>query len=160
MKTILYLPLLFALVCHGGTIEGRVVAIADGDTLTVLDADRIQHRIRLAGIDAPEKRQPFGTRAKEGLSDLVYSKTVTVQTGKKDRYDREIGKVLVDGMDANLLQVQRGFAWHFKTYEREQSPYDRQLYDLAQSEAKAARRGLWRDAEPVAPWEWRKGRRD
>lgn len=82
-----------------------------------------------------------------------------METGKTDRYGREIGKILVDGTDANLQQVQRGFAWHYKTYEREQSLSDRQRYDFAQSEAKAARRGLWQDAEPVAPWDWRKGRR-
>lgn len=160
MKFLLCLPLLFALACHARVIEGRVVAIADGDTITVLDADKVQHRIRLGGIDAPEKKQAFGTRSKESLSDLVYSKTVTVETGKTDRYGREIGKVLVDGLDANLQQVQRGFAWHCKAYEREQSANDRQLYDFAQSEARAARRGLWRDAEPVAPWDWRKGRRE
>jgi endonuclease YncB( thermonuclease family) len=159
MKFFVLLALLLGLSCHAGTIEGRVVAIADGDTITVLDADRVQHRIRLGGIDAPEKRQAFGTRSKQSLSDIVFNKAVTVETGKIDRYGREIGKILVDGMDANLQQVQRGFAWHYKTYEREQSLSDRQLYDFAQSEAKAARRGLWQDAEPVAPWDWRKGRR-
>lgn len=82
------------------------------------------------------------------------------ETEKKDRYGREIGKVLVDGMDANLQQVSRGFAWHYKAYEREQSANDRQLYDLAENEAKAAQRGLWWDAKPVAPWELRKGRRE
>ena len=159
MKFFAIFALLLALSCHAATIEGRVVAIADGDTITVLDADRVQHRIRLGGIDAPEKRQAFGTRSKQSLSDSVFDRLVTVETGKTDRYGREIGKILVDGMDANLQQVQRGFAWHYKIYEREQSLSDRQLYDLAQSEAKAARRGLWHDAEPVAPWDWRKGRR-
>lgn len=159
MKFLVLLALLLGLSCHAGTIEGRVVAIADGDTITVLDADRVQHRIRLGGIDAPEKRQAFGTRSKQSLSDIVFNKAVTVETGKTDRYGREIGKILVDGMDANLQQVRRGFAWHYKAYEREQSLSDRQLYDFAQSEAKAARRGLWLDAEPVAPWDWRKGRR-
>ena len=110
MKSLLCLPLLLSLACHAGIIEGRVVAIADGDTITVLDADRVQHRIRLGGIDAPEKGQAFGTRSKESLSDLVFSKAVTVETGKMDRYGREIGKVLVDGLDANLQQVSRGFA--------------------------------------------------
>ena len=159
MKFLVIFSLLLGLNCHAGTIEGRVVGVADGDTITVLDADRVQHRIRLGGIDAPEKRQAFGARSKESLSDLVFSKTVTVETGKIDRYGRAIGKVLVDGIDANLQQVSRGFAWHFKAYEREQSANDRQLYDFAQGEAKGARRGLWQDAEPVAPWDWRKERR-
>ena len=159
MKFIVIFALLLGLNCHAGTIEGRVVAIADGDTITVLDADKVQHRIRLGGIDAPEKRQAFGARSKQSLSDIVFNRAVTVETGKTDRYGRAIGKVLVDGIDANLQQVSRGFAWHFKAYEREQSANDRQLYDFAQGEAKGARRGLWQDAEPVAPWDWRKGLR-
>ena len=159
MKFIVTLVLLLGLSCHAGIIEGRVVGVADGDTITVLDADRVQHRIRLGGIDAPEKRQAFGTRSKQSLSDIVFNRAVTVETGKTDRYGRAIGKVLVDGIDANLQQVSRGFAWHYKAYEREQSLSDRQLYDFAQSEARAARRGLWQDAEPVAPWDWRKGLR-
>ena len=72
------LALLFGLTCHAGTIDGRVVSVADGDTVTVLDADKVQHKIRLSGIDAPEKAQAFGNRSKESLSDLVFSKTVTV----------------------------------------------------------------------------------
>ena len=159
MKFIAIFALLLGLNCHAGIIEGRVVGVADGDTITVLDADRVQHRIRLGGIDAPEKRQAFGTRSKESLSNIVFNRLVTVETRKTDRYGREIGKVLVDGIDANLQQVSRGFAWHFKAYEREQSANDRQLYDFAQGEAKGARRGLWQDAEPVAPWDWRKGLR-
>ena len=86
--------------------------MSDGDTITVLDKTHTQHKIRLAGIDAPEKNQAFGQRAKESLSDLVSSKAVTVETGKTDRYGREVGKVLVDGIDSNLVQVQKGFVWH------------------------------------------------
>ena len=160
MKYSVILALLFGLTCHAGTIEGRVVAVADGDTVTVLDADKGQHKIRLSGIDAPEKAQAFGNRSKESLSDLVFSKAVTVETEKKDRYGREVGKVLVNGLDANLEQVQRGFAWHYKAYEREQSANDRKLYDLAESEAKTARRGLWRDADPLPPWDFRKAKRN
>jgi endonuclease YncB( thermonuclease family) len=152
--------LLSALACNAAIIEGRVVGVADGDTITVLDAAKTQHKIRLAGIDAPEKSQPFGQRSKESLSDLVFSKTVTVETGKTDRYGREVGKVLADGIDANLAQLQRGFAWHYKAYEREQTATDRKLYADAESEAKATHRGLWKVAEPVAPWEYRKAKRD
>lgn len=147
--------LLVALTCTAATIEGRVVGVADGDTITILDDTRTQHKIRLAGIDAPEKRQPFGNRSKESLSDLVFSKTVTVETDKRDKYGREVGKVLVNGKDANLEQVQRGFAWHYKAYEREQSANDRKVYADAESEAKSARLGLWSDSEPVPPWVFR-----
>lgn len=159
MKFAPLLALLFSLTCHSATIEGRVVGVADGDTVTVLDVDKVQHKIRLAGIDAPEKKQDFGERSKQSLSDLVFSKTVTVETGKTDRYGREVGKVLVDGMDANLEQVQRGFAWHYKAYQREQAANDRKLYDFAESEAKAAKRGLWGEADPMPPWAYRKVQR-
>ena len=102
--------LLAALACTAATIEGRVVGVADGDTITVLDANAVQHKIRLAGIDAPEKKQPFGQRSKQSLSDLVFDKAVTVETNKRDKYRREVGKVLVGGVDANLEQVKRGMA--------------------------------------------------
>jgi len=151
--------LVFAISAHAETITGRVVGIADGDTVTVLDAQKVQHKIRLAGIDAPEKAQPFGNRSKVSLSDLAFDKMVTVETDKRDRYGREVGKVLVNGRDVNLIQVERGMAWHYKAYEREQSSSDRKLYDAAESDAKAARRGLWRDAEPTPPWEFRKAKR-
>lgn len=151
--------LLLALACNAATIEGRVVGVTDGDTVTVLDADKVQHKVRLSGIDAPEKKQPFGQRSKESLSELVFSKTVAVETGKTDRYGREVGKVLVDGIDANLVQVQRGFAWHYKAYEREQSPSDRKVYADAEIEAKAAGCGVWLDAAPVPPWEYRRQQR-
>ena len=149
------LALLLALTCHAGTIDGRVVSVADGDTITVLDAGKVQHKIRLAGIDAPEKKQPFGQRSKQSLSDLVFDKAVIVETNKVDKYRRNVGKVLVDGVDANLAQVQRGFAWHYKAYEREQSTIERKVYADAENEAKAARLGLWADSEPVPPWEFR-----
>lgn len=154
----LLLALLFAFTCNAATIAGKVVGVADGDTITVLDADRVQHKIRLAGIDAPEKRQAFGNRSKESLSDLTFGKAVNVETNKRDRYDREIGKVLVNGQDVNLVQVERGMAWFYRQYQLEQSPNDRTLYGAAEDAAKAGKRGLWRDAEPIPPWEWRKGR--
>ncbi len=136
MKYLPYCPIRFfglalffaALSCNPATIEGRVVGVADGDTITVLDADKIQHKIRLAGIDAPEKKQPFGQRSKESLSDLVFDKTVTVNTDKLDKYRRNVGKVLVDGVDANLEQLKRGMAWHYKAYQREQAHTDQQDY--------------------------------
>ena len=136
-------------------ITGYVVGVADGDTITVLDADKVQHKIRLTGIDAPEKKQPFGNRSKQSLSDMVFNKMVSVETDKRDRYGRELGKVLAGGADVNLEQVRAGMAWHYKVYERTQSVIDRQSYADAEIEAKAAKRGLWVDAEPTPPWEWR-----
>jgi endonuclease YncB( thermonuclease family) len=150
--------LLLALACtaNAETITGRVVGVADGDTITVLDADKMQHKIRLAGIDAPEKKQPFGNRSKASLSELAFDKTVDVETSKRDRYGRQIGKVLVNGRDVNLVQVERGIAWFYRQYQREQSPNDRRLYEAAEDAARADKRGLWRDADPVPPWDWRK----
>lgn len=152
--------LLLALVFSASaeTIAGRVVNIADGDTITVLDDDKVQHKIRLAGIDAPEKKQPFGNRSKESLSELAYNKTVTVETAKRDKYGRQVGKVLVNGQDVNLVQVERGMAWFYRQYQREQSPNDRTLYKAAEDAAIADKRGLWRDADPAPPWEFRHGK--
>ncbi|MCV0437448.1 MAG: thermonuclease family protein [Hydrogenophaga sp.] len=140
-------------------LVGEVVAIADGDTLTVLDADRVQHKIRLAGIDAPERKQPFGQRSRQMLADLVFRKQVEVLTEKKDRYGRTIGKVMHQGRDVNLILVAQGMAWHYKQYAREQSAIDRQLYAQAEDEARAQRRGLWADSHPIPPWSWRSGER-
>jgi endonuclease YncB( thermonuclease family) len=149
--------LLLALACaaYAETVTGRVVGVADGDTITVLDADKVQHKIRLAGIDAPEKKQAFGNRSKESLSDMVFDKTVNVETEKRDRYGRQIGKVLVNGQDVNLVQVERGMAWFYRQYQREQSPNDRKLYEAAEDAARAGKRGLWRDADPMPPWDFR-----
>jgi endonuclease YncB( thermonuclease family) len=144
-----------SLAATGETLSGRVISVADGDTITVLDASDEQHKIRLAGIDAPEKSQPYGQVAKQSLSDLVYGRQADIETNKRDRYGRKIGKVLVDGADANLEQIRRGLAWHYKAYELEQPPLDRATYADAEIEARDASRGLWGDPTPVAPWEWR-----
>ena len=152
-----YAAVLLALACtaHAETITGRVVGVADGDTITVLDANKVQHKIRLSGIDAPEKKQPFGNRSKESLSALAFDKTVNVETSKRDKYGRQIGKVLVDGRDVNLVQVERGMAWFYRQYQREQSLNDQRLYEAAEDAARASKRGLWRDADQVSPWVWR-----
>jgi len=138
---------------------GKVVRIADGDTVTVLDLSKVQHKVRLTGIDAPEKKQPFGNRSKQSLSDMIFSKTVTVETDKRDRYGRDLGKVLINGMDVNREQIRRGMAWHYKAYQRDQSADDRRAYADTEIKAKDQRRGLWVDSDPLPPWEWRKLRR-
>lgn len=137
------------------TVEGRVMRVADGDTITVLDVSNSQHKVRLAGIDAPEKKQAFGKRSKESLSGLVFGKSVTLETYKLDLYGREISKVLVGDLDVNLEQVKRGMAWHYKAYQREQLQPDRASYAKAEEDARAARVGLWVDAQPMPPWEFR-----
>lgn len=156
-KLIPALVLASALACSQAvTITGRVVAVADGDTVTLVDGNNTQHKIRLAGIDAPEKKQGFGQRSKQSLSDLVFDKQVKVETNKTDKYRREVGKILLPtGQDVNLAQITRGFAWHYKQYEREQSESDRKLYDFSEKEARSARRGLWADADPQPPWDFR-----
>ena len=155
MKWFTAVLLTLALTAHAETITGRVVGVADGDTITVLDADKVQHKIRLSGIDAPEKKQAFGNRSKKSLSALAFDKTVNVETEKRDRYGRQIGKVLVDGRDVNLVQVERGMAWFYRQYQRDQAPNDRRLYEAAEDAARADKRGLWRDDGPVPPWEFR-----
>jgi endonuclease YncB( thermonuclease family) len=157
---VLGLALALALSAAGAaTLSGRVVAVHDGDTVTVLDANRQQYKIRLAGIDAPELKQAFGYRSKQHLSAMVYDRRVTVAWDKHDRYGRIIGKVLVDCRDTNLEQVRAGMAWWYRQYARDQRPEDRRLYEEAGRVAREAKKGLWADARPVPPWEWRRGKR-
>jgi endonuclease YncB( thermonuclease family) len=144
---------------QGAEIAGRVVGVSDGDTITLLDSQRVQHKVRLQGIDAPEKKQPFGQRAKEHLSNQVFNRFVTVQYDKRDRYKRIVGKVMHYGVDVNLGMVSAGFAWHYKDYEKEQSFADRAAYAAAEDDARRARRGLWADPRPVPPWEFRRSER-
>jgi len=148
--------LLLANVAIGSTLEGRVVGVADGDTVTVLDSSNTQFKIRLMGIDAPEKKQAFGNRSKEALSHLIFNKLVTIEYHKKDKYGRTVGKIMVEGVDANLEQVKAGMAWHYKKYQKEQSVDDRASYAEAEDVARAGKIGLWLDDNPMPPWVWRK----
>jgi endonuclease YncB( thermonuclease family) len=152
--------LLGAALVHAQGIAGKVIGVMDGDTIEVLDATKTPRRIRLEGIDAPEKAQPFGNRSKQHLSDLVFGKQVEVQTHKVDKYGRTVGKVSVNGKDANLEQVRAGFAWHYKEYQKEQSASDRTLYAEAETSARKRKLGLWFDAKPMPPWDWRHGGKD
>ena len=147
------------------TLTGRVVGVADGDSVTVLDANLEQHKIRLQGIDAPEKAQPFGQRSKENLSRLLFDKDVRVEWSKRDRYGRIIGKVWVQPvgcttcpmtLDAGHAQITVGLAWWYRKYAGEQSPQDRGAYEFSEQEARAKRVGLWSHPDPVPPWEWRR----
>lgn len=151
--------LLFANTSAADTLHGRVVGVSDGDTVTVLDATNSQWKIRLMGIDAPEKKQAFGNKSKEHLSALVFNKQVAIECSKQDKYGRTVGKIMVDGVDANLEQVKAGLAWHYKQYQREQSPDDRTAYAQAEEQARAAKRGLWVDLDHTPPWDWRHQRK-
>lgn len=148
--------LLFANPTFADTLLGRVVGIADGDTVTVVSESNTQYKIRLMGIDAPEKKQPFGSKSKESLFAMVFNKQVSVEYKKRDKYGRIVGKILVDGIDANLEQLKAGLAWHYKKYQKEQPIADRATYSHAEDLAKAERRGLWIDPNTIPPWEWRK----
>lgn len=117
-------------------LAGRVVGVTDGDTITVLDSSNRQHKIRLAGIDAPERGQAFGQRSTQLLSELVFSKQVIIETEKLDRYGRIVGRVLSGERDVNLALVAAGLAWHYKQYQHEQSASDRLLYAAAEQEAR------------------------
>lgn len=136
-------------------IVGRVVKVTDGDTITVLDASNTQHKIRLAGIDAPEKKQPFGRVSQESLAEMVAGKSVSVETDKLDRYARAIGVVMVGGVDVNREQVERGLAWWYRAYAREQSLAERIAYARAEEAARRAQRGVWSVTDAIAPWDWR-----
>lgn len=153
---ILFATLLAIAPAHADTLQGRVVGVADGDTVTVLDSSNTQWKIRLMGIDAPEKKQAFGSKSKESLSALVFNKAVSVKDSKRDKYGRTVGKILADGVDANLEQVKAGMAWHYKKYQSEQTADDRSIYARAEEDARAGKLGLWLDAEPTPPWDWRK----
>jgi endonuclease YncB( thermonuclease family) len=137
------------------TVSGKVVKIADGDTITILDAQNVQHKIRLQGIDAPERRQDFGEVSREHLATLVFGRYVKIEYEKVDRYGRLVGKVWVDDHDECLEQLKAGLAWQYREYEKEQLPADRQLYENAEQEARTLKRGLRKDPSPTAPWEYR-----
>jgi len=139
----------------GSEIVGQVVGVADGDTITVLVDGHDSVKVRLAGIDAPEKAQPFGAVSKRHLSDRVFGRPVTVEWTKKDRYGRVIGRVLADGEDVCLDQVRSGLAWHYKHYASEQAAGQRTAYAAAEEQARQEKAGLWSQPNPVPPWEFR-----
>jgi endonuclease YncB( thermonuclease family) len=138
-----------------------VVGIADGDTMSVrcdptAGAPAETIKVRLAEVDAPEHHQPFGTRSRESLAAMCFKQRAEVRPiaagGGLDKYGRTVAHVACDGRDAGIGQLRAGMAWVFDKYV-----IDRSLYRL-QDEARAAHRGLWADAQPVAPWEWRRSR--
>lgn len=143
--------LCLAASCSGEQLEGTVVAVHDGDTVTVLRGGE-QVKVRLACIDAPERGQAFGSRSRERLAELM-RKAVTLEVIDRDQYGRTVARLRCAGTDVNLEMVRAGLAWHYRYH----CPNDTALA-AAEAEARAARRGLWADAHPEAPWEWRRHR--
>lgn len=161
MKKLITSTLLMMIACTATaeTLTGRVVAITDGDTVKLLTDSKVLHKIRLSGIDAPERNQAFGSKSKQALSDCAYDKIATVESYKKDRYGRVVGKVIVNSADCNLRQIELGMAWHYKKYEGEQGLEDRSRYAQVEYQAQRNRRGLWSEKGAIAPWDFRKLRR-
>lgn len=128
----------------------------DGDTITISDAQHQKHKVRLAGIDAPETHQPHGQAAKRHLSALVLNATVTVEHHKLDRYQRKVGTVFMNGQDVNVQVIEVGLAWHYAAYAPEQTLAVQRLYAQAASRAQTNGIGVWQAATPRPPWKWRK----
>ena len=151
--------LLAVFACEAATLAGRVVAVSDGDTVTVLTAENRRFKVRLSGIDAPEKKQAFGAQSTQTLTHHLIDHLVTVEWSKTDRYGRIVGRIELDGVDANLEQIRAGSAWVYLQYLRELPFQDRGRYLDAQQQAQDERRGLWSDMQPAPPWQWRRERR-
>jgi len=171
----LFLRLLLPLLLLSGgpaaaeALSGIVIRVADGDTITVVDGEGARHKIRLAGIDAPERDQPFGQRARQALAAQVFNRQVDIQWQRRDRYRRLVGKVLMADpacraiecpriFDAGLAQVHAGMAWWYRHYAAEQPADEARRYAEAEGQARQTRAGLWRQPEPHPPWDWRKSR--
>lgn len=147
------------------TLDVVVTRIIDGDTFVAIDSNRLEHRVRLAGIDAPERSQPFSERSRQNLASLVHEHAVRIEWSKVDRYGRLVSRVVLPQgrcaepscpqVDVNLAQIEGGYAWHYIAFQREQSAHDRQDYAAAERAARDGGAGLWADREPVAPWDWR-----
>ena len=133
--------------CPLFAFSAKVIKTSDGDTITVLQ-DKQQIKVRLFGIDAPELKQPYGKKSKQFLANLIAGKVVDVDENGKDRYKRTIGTVYLGGTDINAQMVANGYAWAYRKFSKK--------YTAQESKAKSQGLGLWRDKEPIPPWEWRK----
>jgi endonuclease YncB( thermonuclease family) len=158
IRTLLISLVLFApaAVSAGPLTPGLVVAISDGDTITLLTEDKQQLKIRLAGIDTPEKKQAFGTKARDHLASRIFKQDVEVDLRKKDQYGRYLGVIYISGVDMNQSMIQDGYAWFYKHYAKDQPKEEAQRYAKAEADARSKQRGLWSDPNPVPPWEFRK----
>jgi len=148
-----------ALTPLSSPLQGRVIAVADGDTVTVLDAQQQRHRVRLLGIDAPERNQPFGAESGAYLRGMLLQQEVQVAFAKTDRHGRLVGTVRLHGQDVNLKLLRAGLAWHHKQYASDQWWLDRWRYARAERQAQREQRGLWADPDPLPPWTYRQQQR-
>jgi endonuclease YncB( thermonuclease family) len=159
--------LLLAFGLQAAEIIGKVIAVSDGDTITVLAPGNRPTKVRLAGIDAPERSQPFGQKSRQHLADLVFGKEVRVSVVDKDRYGRVVGivyvpKAIPNGeiiIDVDLAQIESGHAWAYRDYLRGLPSGKAGRYLSAERDAKEKRQGLWVDKNPEPPWDWRKEQR-
>ncbi len=131
-------------------LKGLVVGITDGDTFTLLDSSKNQIKIRMHGIDCPEKSQPFSNTSKKFIAELIYLKHVTILTSGTDRYGRTLGIVKLGNQVINEKMLAAGMAWHYKQYD------SRKEWAKLEENARLQRKGLWADENSVPPWEWRK----
>ncbi len=139
------------------SLIGPVTRVSDGDSITVANDAGLKHKIRLRGIDTPELGQPYGTEAKDFMRSLVDQQRVCIEGDELDRYNRILGTVFLDDDNINLKVIKAGYAWHYKFYQDEQTPENRQAYSDAEVQARQANSGLWTEPDPIAPWDWRKG---
>lgn len=163
IKTDPYLPFISVLIrvhlwliafvfmpAHAETFNAKVIAVMDGDTVLILRAGHKPEKLRMLNIDAPEKNQPYGRQSQQTLASLVLKRQAEVQVTAHDQYGRLLGQISVDGRNINEEQVKQGMAWEYSGY------HSNKAYVALQSEAQQARRGLWAQTSPQAPWQWRK----
>lgn len=134
----------------------ELVRVFDGDSLIVRSSNGNEIEIRIHAIDAPERRQPYANASRRALRELLEGEEIVVMEHSRDRYDRVIAKLMVDGRDAGLEQIEGGFAWHYRQFASQQSREDRSLYATAEAKAKERRIGLWARNNPIPPWEYRR----
>jgi endonuclease YncB( thermonuclease family) len=149
MKLILILVFLFPFFV-AAQITGKVVDITDGDTFKLLKKDSTQIKVRFHGIDCPESKQPFSNVCKKYLSDLIFGKQVFLKNMSLDRYGRTLAIVFLDTINVNENMLSAGMAWHFKKYDKNLK------WSELENKARIERIGLWKDDNPIPPWEWRK----
>jgi len=145
---------------HDAPIEGVALDVQDGDSFVFRGDDGVRRRIRVSGIDAPEKHQPFADASRRALGAMLRDRRVLVEPIKQDPFGRTVARVVAlggaqAGRDLGLAQIEAGLAWHFVRYKADQAPDDRVRYAQAERSARAARAGLWRDDAPEAPWDFR-----
>ncbi len=141
-------------------VSGKVIAIADGDTVTVLTEENEQFKVRLAGIDCPEKTQAFGNRAKKALSEKVFGQNVRIEHRGKDQYGRTLGIVMMGNIDINEYMIAQGVAWHFKRYASSQPQEEADRYSKAEEIARKNKKGLWVQDNPTPPWKFREDQKN